>query len=265
LALACLQNSPQDYYNLHCRCTSVAMTLYTIAAKFPETYRYSVLQYLYRRYAVDETSGYDWKSQHHNRIELINRIIAYLGSASCRYLEIGCQRNACFDSVMAEVKVGVDPAKGGTHRMTSDEYFSRYTDSFDVILIDGLHTFEQSRRDAVNGLARLRQGGFMLLHDVLPNRWEEEHVPRLSKIWTGDVWKTAVELTSTRGLTYRTVTIDHGIGVARKDAASVAYRDRFPELSRASYTDFLNMRTQLNLCTFDEVLSLLAEHGVGGA
>jgi hypothetical protein len=231
-----------------------------LLAGLPDRYRYLMLRWMYRKHAVAETGGYDWRSQHHNRIELINRLIAHLGGSSCRYLEIGCQRNACFDSVMADVKIGVDPIKGGTHRMTSDEFFAQNEEIFDVIFIDGLHEFHQSRRDAMNGLARLRQGGFMLLHDLLPNSWAQEHVPRLSRVWTGDVWKTALELASTHGLTYRTVTIDHGVGIARKDAHSITYADRYTELDKARFADYLRLRANMNLCSFNEALSLFTNH-----
>jgi methyltransferase family protein len=227
-----------------------------LLAGLPDRYRYLMLRWIYRRHAVSATGGYDWRSQHHNRIELVNRLIAHLGSRQCRYLEIGCQRNLCFDSVMADVKIGVDPIKGGTHRMTSDEFFAQSEEIFDVIFIDGLHEFRQCRRDAMNGIARLKQGGFMLLHDLLPNSWEQEHAPRLSTVWTGDVWKTALELASTPGLTYRTVTIDHGVGVARKDAHSIAYTDRYAELSKARFADYLPLRANMNLCSFNEALSL---------
>ena len=55
------------------------------------------------------------------------------------YLEIGCADNDLFDAVMAGRKVGVDPLRGGTHRLTSDAFFAGYDgEPFDVVFIDGL-------------------------------------------------------------------------------------------------------------------------------
>jgi hypothetical protein len=61
------------------------------------------------------------------------------------YLEIGCQYNQTFDLVHSyfEVAICVDPEKGGTHRMTSNEFFLTNTQMFDLIFIDGLHEGNQ--------------------------------------------------------------------------------------------------------------------------
>jgi hypothetical protein len=61
------------------------------------------------------------------------------------YLEIGCASDDTFRFVrnIYEYAVGVDPSQGGTHRMTSDEFFQQNNLTFDIIFIDGLHTGEQ--------------------------------------------------------------------------------------------------------------------------
>jgi hypothetical protein len=55
--------------------------------------------------------------------------------------------------------------------MTSDEFFEHRIDDFDLIYIDGLHTFEQSFNDLINSMGRLQSGGPSLIYldDVLPN------------------------------------------------------------------------------------------------
>ena len=61
------------------------------------------------------------------------------------YLEIGCKDDETFApmSQLFEYSAGVDPASGGTHRMTSDSFFQQNKQTFDLIFIDGLHTGEQ--------------------------------------------------------------------------------------------------------------------------
>jgi hypothetical protein len=65
------------------------------------------------------------------------------------YLEIGCQNDLTFGEVQTlyDSAIGVDPLVGGTHRMTSDEFFETNkqtnTTTFDLIFIDGLHTGPQ--------------------------------------------------------------------------------------------------------------------------
>ena len=65
----------------------------------------------------------DWKSINYNRISFINKAVHKF--INCKYLEIGCQNNDCFDSIDARSKIGVDPNKGGTIRNTSDDFFTK--------------------------------------------------------------------------------------------------------------------------------------------
>ena len=62
------------------------------------------------------------------------------------YLEIGCDKNQSFGLLkdkFSKRSVCVDPNKGGSIRMTSDEFFAQNVDSYDLIFIDGLHTATQ--------------------------------------------------------------------------------------------------------------------------
>ena len=76
---------------------------------------------------------------HSNRVDILRYLQKRYDYK--HYLEIGCQGNLAF-SVMQElvdVAVGVDPLIGGTHRMTSDEFFSQNAQLFDLIFIDGVY------------------------------------------------------------------------------------------------------------------------------
>ena len=54
--------------------------------------------------------------------------------------------------------------------MTSDEFFAKASlpFRFDVVFIDGLHTYEQSRKDAENALGVIVEGGVIIMHDCNP-------------------------------------------------------------------------------------------------
>ena len=65
---------------------------------------------------TDVVIDIDWKSINYNRISFINKAVHKFNN--CKYLEIGCQNNDCFDSIDARSKIGVDPNKGGTIRST---------------------------------------------------------------------------------------------------------------------------------------------------
>ena len=83
-----------------------------------------------------------------HRLNVINNLIQKLKISS--YLEIGCDQDEVFSFVKIENKIGVDPVSGGTHRMTSDTFFRDNSKFFDLIFIDGLHTYDQVKKDIIN-------------------------------------------------------------------------------------------------------------------
>jgi hypothetical protein len=95
---------------------------------------------------------------------------------------------------------------------TSDEFFDRSPfrgDRFDVVFLDGLHTFRQTYRDLVNAL-RLCPEGIILMDDVVPldeisaipdyDAAVEAHrrvgLSRPQSIWHGDVFRVILSLHS---------------------------------------------------------------------
>ncbi len=150
-----------------------------------------------------------------NRIAVVNLLLNKFEDPAD--LQIGCASDGLFNSVPVQKKTGVDPSSGGNVRKTSDAFFATNNDRFDVVFIDGLHTYEQVRRDVTNSIKSLNVGGWIALHDMLPRNWIEQHVPPIvsGEVWTGDVWKVAFELKETNGLEFNILKIDHGVGVIK--------------------------------------------------
>ena len=133
--------------------------------------------------------NYDWKSLP-SRTEIIQNIINKKNYE--KYLEIGCDKDDNFSKIQAKIKVGVDPQRGGTIRMTSDEFFKKNNEIFDIIFLDGLHTYEQTIKDILNSLNIISDKGIILIHDCLPKKIWNQIVPRVYGHWNGDVWKAIV-------------------------------------------------------------------------
>ncbi|MBI3236568.1 MAG: class I SAM-dependent methyltransferase [Chlamydiales bacterium] len=131
--------------------------------------------------------------QQRSRTALLNFLIKTQGYKN--YLEIGVSDGANFAKIAAARKVGVDPSlnSAATHKMTSDEFFTKNQETFDLIFIDGLHLCEQVLRDIDHALDCLSPGGRIVMHDCLPTLMVHQNRKRDPQIteWTGDVWKAA--------------------------------------------------------------------------
>ena len=113
---------------------------------------------------------------------------------------------------------------------------------FDVIFIDGLHTFEQCREDAINALNFLNKDGYIFIHDLIPRNFIEEYIPRIGTVWTGDIWKVSVELAKTKGINFKVILADHGLGILKKTQDQIKYyeEDR-RSLIYKTYEDFFEL------------------------
>ena len=215
---------------------------------------FQFLKLKYRKNAHPKIFEWNWDKKNFNRIAVVNFLIAKTGGLTSKYLEIGCQSNTLFNSVASIKKSGVDPVSGGTHQMTSDDFFLSNKEKFNVIFIDGLHHYEQVRKDAINSLNSLEDGGWIAFHDFLPANWEEQHIPRLNSDWTGDCWKLAVELTYAQDLDFKIIKIDNGVGLLQKKSSNWFIPDLSKKLKTAGFEKFVENIEKMPLYSFYEAL-----------
>ena len=168
------------------------------------------------------------------RIDVINFIVAWYDKHD--YLEIGCRNDDCFREVKARNKIGVDPERGGTHRMTSDAFFDTCDKCFDIIFIDGDHHHSQVQRDLENALTHLKGDGFIVMHDCLP---PSESYEKLDLC--GTAWRVFAKARERFGLQAVTANFDYGVGVIRRalNTDPVIITQSLDELT---YYDFVKHR-----------------------
>lgn len=186
------------------------------------------------------------------RSELIQKLINKHGYKS--YLEIGIDNGKNFKSINCKTKISVDPAVGQysharpTYRMTSDQYFEKHDEKFDIIFIDGLHESGQVYRDIINSLNILNENGTIICHDLNPIEEIHQVVPRhkIPKVcWNGDCWKAWIKLRCDRSdLDMFVIDADHGLGVIKYGTQQVLDKKDIV----LEYQQFdINRKTWLNL------------------
>ncbi len=178
-------------------------------------YQFILKRFLYYFYGEKffKRIDYDW-SKLPSRTEIMQSIIDK--NKYTNYLEIGCDTDENFSKIIINNKVGVDPLRGGTLRMTSDEFFKKNHSNFDIIFLDGLHTYEQTIKDINNALKFLNENGAIFVHDCLPKKIWNQIVPRIYGHWNGDVWKAIVHARTYRDVDTYTLKVDHGLGIILK-------------------------------------------------
>ena len=122
-----------------------------------------------------------------------------------RYMEIGVEDGESMALARMPIRsVGIDPSprvrvdlspNARIFEATSDDFFST-TDvkavlggPVDLVLIDGLHLFEQTLRDFINVEKCSRPTSVILVHDTLPLDCITSRRKQTTQFWSGDVWK----------------------------------------------------------------------------
>lgn len=196
-------------------------------------------------------------------------LLASINKAS-RYLEIGVSEGATFNQVNVENKVAVDPkflfntSQYGTEKVlflevTSNEFFRDHAKEFqpfDLIYLDGLHTFEQTLRDFCASLSCANSKTIWLIDDTYPESYAQAQsshqrcikIKQLTgeknKSWMGDVFKVVATIHDFFPQYSFATFPDHGQTVVWKN-----WRTNFEPIwnsletiSRLDYSDFLDIQ-----------------------
>ena len=195
--------------------------------------------------------NYDW-SKYPSRIEIIQNIINKQNYQN--YLEIGCDKNENFSKIKIKNKIGVDPLQGGTIRKTSDEFFNSNTEKFDIIFLDGLHTYEQTIKDINNSLKFIKSSGVIVIHDCLPKKIWNQIVPRIYGHWNGDVWKAIVHSRTYQDADTYTCIADHGLGLIFKRKNKNLLEIKIKEFKKLKFSDYYkNHKIFMNPISYEKI------------
>ncbi len=215
------------------------------------------LKFIYHKFFKEKNIGslnLEFNDKPH-RSEIIQKIVDHKDYQN--YLEIGCFSNELFNKIKIRKKVGVDPVSGGTIKATSDKFFEINKDFFDIIFIDGLHHYNQVKKDIENSIKYLSNGGVILLHDCLPSNVYDQAIPRCTYNWNGDVWKAIVESRCRNDIDTYTCYADQGIGIIFKRPNRNPLKINIKNFHKLKFRDYYeNYQSYMNVINHNEILNL---------
>ena len=213
------------------------------------------LYYFFTNERFSKKFDYDWHKKS-SRFDIINKIIKKKKFES--YLEIGCQSDVNFSKIIIKNKIGVDPQSGGTHRMTSDDFFKQNKSSFDLIFIDGLHVYEQVLNDIENSLKVLNGNGVILIHDCLPAKIWHQTIPQTHSSWNGDVWKSIVKSRTRIDIDTYTIEADQGLGLILKRENKDLLVDKIENFKNLKFRDYyIHHKKFMRIIDENDVLEII--------
>lgn len=201
-----------------------------------------------------------WYASHgggHSRTTTLLYLQERFGYGKGMYLEIGCAGGGHFARVAGRFAMNacIDPSgEGQTLRITSDNYFrTTPTAPIELALVDGLRTGEQALRDVEHILARLVQGGAIVMHDCNPNSRSQAAVSPhglefYPHYWTGDVFRAVAALRQREDIDVAVGDFDFGVGIVLPRPRTTAAP--LPQLTpddvwNMTYEDFATRRQEL--------------------
>ena len=212
-------------------------------------------------------------------VRRINRLLESF-KGSTRYLEVGVESGSTFFAVTATSKTAVDPffqfdieSAKQSHptsefvEQTSDNFFHAcaLTQKFDLVFLDGLHTWDQTYRDFCNALQFTHERSIILLDDIFPsdvyscNRDQVEAVMMrqfmsgdTANAWHGDTYKVIPLIDAFHPL------LDFCTIISNGNPQTLVWRST---KSRCSRFNILESQGNLNIAALDYLWFLRNQSG----
>lgn len=221
------------------------------------------------------------------RIERIKQL-----NAATSYLEIGVYGGQTFLNVDIARKDGVDPnfrldineyqtEDIRFFEMRSDQFWAsaRARPSYDIIMIDGLHTFEQTLRDFICSLRYSHGRTVWLIDDTVPSDVfsafpdqarsyaERQKVGLKGNPWHGDVYKLVLALHDFFPTVNYATILNSGnpqtlAWYGRRTEFAPIY-ENLERISRLTFFDLNGVQKAFNFCDEEQAFELLAAAFIG--
>lgn len=166
-----------------------------------------------------------------NRTDIIQLLIK--NRKYTRYLEITSKNDlGNYNNVQCQYKKVIQVDVNQNDSSTSDKFFRLSNERFDLILIDGLHTEEQTLKDMRNSLKCLSKNGVLVVHDCLPpDKWHQRSIEdyKEGESWNGKVWKAMLRFINSSNYTSYIIDTDWGCGIIDTSGQQSVIDFKLPE------------------------------------
>lgn len=207
------------------------------------------------------------------RTDVINYFIKYRNYRT--YLEIGVDDGINFMNVDCSEKIGVDPSFAKLHtsarpycvRMTSDEFFNSIPvdQLFDIIFIDGDHTYEQVVKDIANSKKHLSVNGVIIMHDVYVFN-EKQTVYNNDSVYMGTTYQAFIQQVMMNEIKHMYNVYYTGIdltGVIDSQDVNVIKQDNILDKYINIIKSYINIQGVDDIDNIDNLYSLVAIYRLG--
>lgn len=140
-------------------------------------------------------------------VELVNSIPDIENKS---YLELGVWDGRHFNQIKAKHKVSVDITWNPTYKMTTDEFFAKNKDRFDIIFIDADHRIKCVYRDYMNSIKWCDE--YLFIHDLIP---PAEEFACENGDWAGDGYKLLMHWILNKANNIYTLNYNSGLTLVR--------------------------------------------------
>ncbi len=193
---------------------------------------------------------HDWKGY------FINDLISDLNYKY--YLELGVSVGESWKLISCENKIGVDSNINVANEFdsvlhsTTDDFFLKNNNKFDLIYIDALHEKNQVYKDFKNSFYALNDSGIIIFHDINPIDISQTHFNS-----SGDIFELWIEISKI----YKVYTFVGGGIAASGDSVGIFIKSENPtfidfEIKDYTYEYFSKNRENiLSYSKYEEIIN----------
>ena len=98
-----------------------------------------------------------------------------------------------------------------------------------------------------------------LISNKRSHKYLPKDIPVLNELWSGDVWKVAFEIIETKGLDFKIISIDHGVGVIKVNDKKTKFKDLSNELKNKQYNFYFDNLKKLPIVEWNEAVDWISK------